>query len=532
MKLVDSKTMSALDRRAIREFGLKGIVLMENAGKGCADIIRDEFLLDSQSKGSVSIFTGSGNNGGDGYVVARHLSNYGYKVKVYSLASKPLKGDALKNSQIWETMGGVVKTISNEDDFKNITIDLMHSRLIVDALLGTGISSPVKDLYEKVINKINRLKKPIVSIDVPSGLDASTGIVRGTAIRAAMTITMEVPKVGHFVYPGRDYTGTLRVVPIGMPAVIIKEAEIKWHLIDKTLAVDLLKDREDDSHKGSFGHLLTFAGSMGKGGAGKLASMAALRSGTGLSTLAVPKSIGSLMEQETTEVMTVPLEETYARTFGSGSVEGAVGLLGGKDAVVIGPGCTDNGSVGDFVIKLLRSCRERGIPALLDADGLNVVAKRMKDFRSAVGVNGKVVLTPHPGEMARLLGKTPGEVQSDRLASVEELVSLTRSTVVLKGAGTIIGIYNKKKQGRKIFINSTGNQGMATAGTGDVLSGMIGGFLAQGYNIEEGVSLAVYLHGLAGDMAAKKGPAGMVATDILNTLPMAIEKISNYKNQC
>lgn len=216
MKLVDSKTMSALDRRAIKDYGIKGIVLMENAGKGSADVIKSEFLDGSKHKGSISVFTGSGNNGGDGYVVARHLSNYGYKVKVYSLASKPLKGDALKNAEIWSAMGGYLKKLSKDSDFKSIAIDLMHSRLIVDAMLGTGINSPVTGIYKKVIDKINKLKKPIVSIDVPSGLDGSTGKVMGSVVKATMTITMEVPKVGHFTYPGRDFVGTLKTVPIGM----------------------------------------------------------------------------------------------------------------------------------------------------------------------------------------------------------------------------------------------------------------------------------------------------------------------------
>ena len=545
MKLVDSKTMSALDRRSIREFSVPGIVLMENAGKGCADIIKSDFLEDSATgknlghKGAISVFTGSGNNGGDGFVVARHLTNYGYKVRVYSLASRPLKGDAKKNFLMWEKMGGAIKTIATMDDFKSIAVDLMHSRLIVDAMLGTGINSPLKDLYETVIDKINRLKKPIVSIDIPSGIDASNGLVMGTAIRATMTITMEVPKVGHFVYPGKDYAGTLKVVPIGIPLDVVRGFESKWNLVDHEFVSGFVIDRSVNTHKGSFGHSLTFAGSVGKGGAGKLASMAVLRAGAGLSTLAIPISLDTLMEQETTEVMTSPIPETHARTFGSTSVESAIDLLDGKDSVIIGPGCSDHGSVGDFVIELVRACRDRAIPMVIDADGLNVIAKRMKDFKRALGPLSKgadVILTPHPGEMARLLGCTPSTVQADRLKAVEELVKLTHCTVVLKGAGTIIGCYKKsnneanikKKKNLKIYINSTGNPGMATAGTGDILSGMIGGFLAQGYSSEEATTLATYFHGVAGDITGiEVGIAGMVATDLLLRVPKAIESVFN-----
>lgn len=524
MKLVDSKTMSALDKRAIRDFSVKGIVLMENAGRGCADIIKDEFLVGSKHKGNISIFTGSGNNGGDGYVVARHLSNFGYKVKVYSLASKPLKGDALKNAEIWLKMGGSIKKLSRDLDFKNIAIDLMHSRLIVDAMLGTGINSPVKGIYKKVIDKINKLKKPIISIDVPSGLDASKGNVTGSVVKATMTITMEVPKVGHFVYPGKDYVGTLKTVPIGMPASLVEKLDSKYNLIDEEFVRGFYSKRGANSHKGSFGHSLIFAGSTGKGGAGKLASMAVLRSGAGLSTLAIPETIGTLMEQETTEVMTVPLK---GKTFGSESIEEGVKLLDGKDSVVIGPGCSNNKNVGDFVIALTKACRDKDIPLVIDADGLNVIAKRLGEFKKVVGKD--VVLTPHPGEMARLIGKTTKEVQSDRLSAVEELVSLTGATVVLKGAGSIVGTgvgAGKNKKDHKVFINSTGNEGMATAGTGDVLSGLFGGFLAQGYSLIDASTLGVYIHGVAGDIAASEvGRAGMVATDLLIRLPKAIESI-------
>lgn len=520
MKLVDSKTMSALDRRAIKDYGIKGIVLMENAGKGSADVIKSEFLDGSKHKGSISVFTGSGNNGGDGYVVARHLSNYGYKVKVYSLASKPLKGDAFKNAEIWSAMGGYFKKLSKDSDFKAIAIDLMHSRLIVDAMLGTGINSPVTGIYKKVIDKINKLKKPIVSIDVPSGLDGSTGKVMGSVVKATMTITMEVPKVGHFTYPGRDFVGTLKTVPIGMPSSLVEKLDSKFNLIDVEFLGGFVLNRHANSHKGSFGHCLVFAGSTGKGGAGKLASIAVLRCGTGLSTLAVPESIGTLMEQCTTEVMTVPLK---GQTFGVESIDDAVKLLDGKNSVVIGPGCGVNIAVGDFVLAITKACKDKDIPLVVDADGLNAIASRLKEFKKVAG--DKVVLTPHPGEMARLLGRTTKSVQESRVESVEDLLELTNATVVLKGAGTIVAT-GKNKKDRKVFINPTGNSGMATAGTGDVLSGMIGGFLALGYSVAEASTMSVYLHGLAGDLAAVEvGSAGMIATDILIRVPKAIESI-------
>jgi NAD(P)H-hydrate epimerase len=374
-------------------------------------------------------------------------------------------------------------------------------------MLGTGLQDRVKGIYAEVIRQINGLDKKIVSVDVPSGLDATTGGELGVAVHADVTATMALPKTGFFVPPGRTLAGRVEVVDIGVPSKLLTDEAIPWNVTEEADLRRILRPREEDSHKGTHGHVLVLAGSPGKSGAAFMASMGAMRAGAGLTTLGIPESISAAMEAKTTEVMTSGLPETADKTLGVASLDRIGLLLEGKSAVVAGPGLGATTDVSRFMEKLLRMVK---VPAVIDADGLNSISDGfLRD------INTPLVLTPHPGEAARLLKTTPAKVQADRIGCAQRLSKRCGSIVVLKGACTIIAV----PSGR-VFFNTTGNAGLASAGTGDVLSGMIGGLLAQGYGTTEAAIAAVYIHGLAADgIKMEYGEAGMMATDLLARIP-------------
>lgn len=515
MKVVDSVVMRRLDEVAIKKYGIPGLVLMENAGRGVARIIERE--LSGCNNKRVSIFAGKGNNGGDGFVIARHLSNMGFQAAVYLLAKKSdVKGDAKTNLKIWEKMGGEIKTILSAKGIDKNKSAILHSALIVDAIFGTGLSSDVKGIHKITIDFINRMNKPVIAVDVPSGLDASNGKVLGSCVKAAITATMAVPKIGLCVYHGADYAGRVEMVDIGMPQHLLEGEKIRWELLDAEGIKKILKPRQANSHKGSYGHLFVLAGSVGKTGAAAMTSMGAMRVGAGLVTLGIPKSLNSIMARKLTEVMTLPLAESSSGVLGYEAVESIMPFIRDKKVMVLGPGLTASEPVTRLIIRLIS---ESKIPLVIDADAVNCLAK---DVGILKRVKAPIVITPHPGEMARLVGMTAKDVQEDRIGVASRFAKENKVIVVLKGARTIIA----KPSGR-IYINPTGNPGMATAGTGDVLAGMIGGFIAQGYSSIDAANMAAYLHGMAGDeVAKKKGQIGMMATDILNILPQTINSIN------
>ena len=351
----------------------------------------------------------------------------------------------------------------------------------------------------------------------PTGLDASTGAILGCAVRADVTATMALSKLGLVTHPGADYAGVVEVVDIGMPREITDDEDIPWNLVDGALAGGMVRPRGRDAHKGSCGHLLVVAGSPGKSGAAYLTAMGTLRSGAGLVTLGVPESLHAIMETKTTEVMTAPLPETPSHTVGSDAFRVVEELVEGKEALVIGPGLGVNSEVRGLVVRLIE---ESPIPLIIDADGLNVIAGHLEILKRA---RSPLILTPHPGEMARLLKKNSAHVQGNRVGVASGFAKEHTVTVVLKGARTVIAGADDT-----LFVNTTGNPGMATAGTGDLLSGVIGGLVGQGYDPVGAAVLGVYLHGLAGDRVAEaKGEIGMVATDILEEVPQALSSIVN-----
>jgi NAD(P)H-hydrate epimerase len=505
MKVATAEQMHELDRKATETYHIPGIVLMENAGRGTAEAIGEAFP-DLQRK-KIAIFSGKGNNGGDGFVVARHLLNRGIPAKVFLLTNpQVLRGDAETNFHIFKRMKGEIFSLPSTQEYQKVKKDLEKYDLLIDGIFGTGLDAEVRGYYREVIDHLNGLQKPIVSLDIPSGLDANTGKPLGTAIRATMTITFGLPKVGQLIHPGPDYVGKLRMIDISLPKMLVEEEKISTHLIEETeIRRWLALPRKPETHKGDYGHLLVLAAAM--------ACQAALRVGAGLVTLGIPKSLNPIMEMKLTEVMTEPLPETPKQTLSLRALDTILRLCENKKAVVIGPGLGTVKETQVLITKLIKTVK---LPLIVDADGLTALAGENKFplFKSPA-----LVLTPHPGEMGRLLKSGTKEVQGDRIGVCRNFSVSQRVHVVLKGYRTLVA-----SPDGQVFINPTGNPGMASGGMGDVLTGMMGGFVCQGFDILPSLQMAVYLHGLAGDQVAmEKGEKSLIATDLIAKLPALLQ---------
>ncbi len=512
MKAVTAEVMQQLDRRTTRESGIPGVELMERAGANVAAIIQERFK--GVADPSALVFAGKGNNGGDGLVIARLLAEHGWRVEVILFAS----ADALAvDARVNYDRLPVSVTLSAGDSF---LIDLLPeccsgSTLLVDALFGTGLKSALTGVVAEAAGIMNRSGKPVIAVDIPSGVDASTGRVPGDAVKADLTITFGAAKIGQILYPGAGYTGELVVTDIGIPAKLIMEAP-GVTCLDEAFAAALFKPRSRTAHKGSYGHALIVAGSTGKSGAAAMAANSAMRSGAGLVTLAVPASIHSILEIKTTEAMTVPLADSGSGALSEMAFAEIETLLSGRNVLAIGPGLALAAGTISLVRKIVATV---SMPLVLDADGLNAFAGEPSLFSASPSL--ALVLTPHPGEMARLAGITTAEVESDRLAIACKFASDYNVYLILKGARTVIA----SPDGR-VAINLSGNPGMASGGMGDVLTGVLTALLAQGYEPFSACCLAVYCHGLAADMAAaEKGETGLIATDVQEMLPYAFKMI-------
>ena len=512
IKVVTAKEMQELDRRAVVEYGIPSLVLMENAGAETARALVTAYPAASR----VAVLCGSGNNGGDGFVVARHLLNRGTTVETLLLARRhDIKGDARVNLEILEKMGGAPVEVTGADGLAALPQRISRADVVVDALLGTGAQGPARDFLAEVIEAVNRAARPVVSVDLPSGLSADDPEPPGPAVRAALTVTFALPKRCLLLYPAAGHAGTVRVVDIGLPADLCRDPALTLGLLEAADAAAAFPPRDAAAHKGSFGHVLVIAGSVGKTGAAALASLAAQRVGAGLVTLAIPASLNDVMEIKLTEVMTEPLPETEARSLGLPALERLVRLAEGKSAVAIGPGLSTHPSTQKLVRELLPSLR---LPVVLDADGINALAGQAQLL---AGAGGPIILTPHPGELSHLLGVARDEVLRQRLCLVPEVASRFNVTLVLKMARTLIA-----SGARETVIVPTGNPGMATGGTGDVLTGLIAGLLAQGADLGLAARAGAYVHGLAGDLAAERlGQEAMLAGDLLECVPEAIRRV-------
>ena len=513
MKVATAEQMQELDRKAIETYRIPGIVLMENAGRGAAEVITSAFpdLL----KRKVAIIAGKGNNGGDGFVIGRYFLNRGIPVKAFLLADpKVLRGDAEIAFQIFLRMKGEVIPIPSSKDYQKVKRDLEKFDLLIDSIFGTGLDAEVRGYYREVIDHLNTLQKPIVAVDIPSGLDANTGRPLGTAIRASLTVTFGLPKVGQLISPGTDYVGTMKIIDIGIPRKLVEEEKFQTYLLEgEDVRKWLSTPRKPDTHKGDYGHLLVIAGSVGKTGAAAMACEAALRMGAGLVTLAIPKSLNGIMEMKLTEVMTEPLPETPKQTISLRAFNSILRLCENKKALIVGPGIGTFKETQSLILKLIKTL---DLPIVLDADGLTALATQPKVIPAT---NRSLILTPHPGEMARLVGSTAKEIQENRIGISRKFSQSQHVHLVLKGHRTLVA----SPKG-EVFINPTGNPGMASGGTGDVLAGMIGGLICQGLGILPSLQISVYLHGLAGDeVAREKGEKSLVATDLIQKIPSLLQ---------
>lgn len=510
--------MRRLDRRAIQEFGIPGARLMENAGRGAADAIAE---LLSRRRGRaqgargarVVLLCGKGGNGGDGFVAARWLARRGARPRVL-LACPPgeIGGDAAAKLAELQRSGIRPDVVSDPD---KLAATLADADLVVDALLGTGARGVPTGIVAHLIELVNASGRPVVALDVPSGLSADGAPPAGPVVRATMTVTFAGLKRGLVTGSGLELAGTVRVAPIGAPADEVGRGVLTF-LLEREDVFRHFPRRPRAAHKGTYGHLLLVAGSVGKTGAAVLAAGAAMRSGAGLVTVATPVSQQPVVASLVLEAMTEPLPETAARTIALKAKEVVAELAAPRDAVAIGPGLGLDEETRRVVRELARDLPK---PLAIDADGLTALTGHLDVLRRAPAPR---CLTPHPGELARMLGTSVAHVERDRIGAVREFAAAHRVHVVLKGAGSVIGAPDGQ-----VVVNPTGNPGMASGGTGDVLTGMLGAFLARGFAPEAALQAAVYLHGSAGDIAARRvGEEALVASDVIAAIPDAFRALA------
>jgi len=504
MRVVNGDQMREADRRTIEDLGVPSVVLMENAGRQVVSAM--EAAFERLAEARVAVLAGRGNNGGDGFVIARVLWQAGVDVQVYLVgAAADIRADAKLNLDILGRLGLDVAEIRTPHDWELHGSEVLRRDIVVDALFGTGLKTPLEGLAETIAQDLNACPVPVVAVDLPSGLSADDPAPVGTVVEAALTVTFGAPKLPLVLPPGEHVAGSVVVADIGIPPGIIDD--LPGPRIESIAASDVrffLKARARDAHKGHFGHVLLAAGSRGKTGAAHLGGVAALRSGAGLVTVATPASCLPIVASMGAEYMTVALDELADGTLSRSGADAVIG--GGHDVLATGPGIGTGPDQQAFVLAVLERST---MPLVLDADALTVAATSLGALRGTP--ERPVVITPHPGEMARLIGAAAADVQRHRLEVARDFATAHHVYVILKGHRTLIAT----PEGT-VYINPTGNPGMATGGSGDVLTGMVAGWLAQGLGVTAACLLAVYLHGAAGDLAAADlGEAAMTAGDIV-----------------
>lgn len=503
-KIVTAEQMRTLDRAAVEEWGIPGVVLMENAGRAAADEL--ERALPDLTARRVAILCGRGNNGGDGFVIGRHLLNRGVDAACYLLGRvAELSGDARVNADSLLAAGGpLVET----DDAGRLAAGLERAGVIVDALLGTGLTSAPRGLFAQAIELINAASSFVLALDLPSGVDADNGRVYEPAVRADLTVTMGLLKRGLRLYPGRTCAGRTVVADIGIPAARLQADPDMLETEARDIA-RLLPARPPDGHKGSFGTVLVIAGSRGFSGAACLCGMAAVRSGAGLVRMGFPSGIADVIESRLLEPVKHPLPETPEGTLDPSAAEPILELAREADSIALGPGLGAGPASRELVRRLLPGFER---PVVIDADALNCLAGETGLLRE---LKAPAVLTPHPGEMARL---DPGA--GDRVGSARGFATGHRVFVVLKGAPTIIA-----GPSGPAYLNPTGDSGLGTGGTGDVLTGLIAGLIAQGAPALDAALAGTWLHGRAGELGSEAlSPYGLAAGDLLEYLPKALRE--------
>lgn len=492
-KIVSAEKMRSLEKR-IFDLGVDSFAVMEKAAMTIAEEVKKRFGTDTK----VLVCCGKGNNGGDGLAVARMLLLDGYKVAICLPLGEPSTADATKNFEIIQKLN--VEIVSEKEDFSIFDV-------IVDAILGTGIS---KDVDLPVIDKINNSPAFVIAADIPTGISSDSGRVLKMAVQADLTVALAFKKKGHSIYLGKEYCGEIVIKDIGIPF----EGDCDTFEVDAEYINSILPAADVQAHKGDMGRISVIAGSKGFTGAATLCSESVLKSGGGLVTLFTPENLNEIYEKKLTEAMTLPLDCNDC--LDADLVLGKADTLKKADAVVIGPGLGRDCDAG----KIIRFLFENEIPVVIDADGINKVAANINILNEK---KGKTVLTPHIGEFSRLTGLSSDEILADRLEKAREFAIKHGVTLVLKGAGTVIA-----QPDGVCFINHTGNSGMATGGSGDVLTGILGAFLARGMSTENAAVAAVYIHGLAGDIAKDSlGSESMLPTDVIGFIHKAFLKIKN-----
>ena len=510
MRILTADEMREVDRRAIEEIGIPGMVLMENAALGVVEAVADHF----PDARDLAILCGPGNNGGDGMAVARLLDARGYAVRVFLVlhGSEP-QGDAATQLAILRNSGFRVEEVRQGDDLGPVLVTCRQADLWIDALFGTGLSRPLGGHYAALLEAFAGLPIPCLAVDLPSGLDAGRAEPIGPCARADVSVTFAAPKIAHLFAPAADAVGEVVVADLGIPSFLLAEAPGNLHLSTADELAAYRLPRGAATHKGDYGHVLLVGGSPGKAGAMILASRAAVRGGAGLVTAAVPSPILNVVDGGSIESMTLALPADADGGLALPAADLVLQAADGKQAVAIGPGL---GLAEPTLAAVRRLARDLPIPLVLDADGLAAFAGRLGDLAER---SAPTVLTPHPGEMGRLLGMTSADVQADRLGAARRAAAESGAVVVLKGHQTLIS-----EPDGETWLNPTGNAGMATGGTGDVLTGLVAALLGQGYEAAVAARLAVFLHGAAGDLAAERlGGEALRAGDLVEALAQAFE---------
>lgn len=515
VRILNADQMREADRRTIQDIGIASLVLMENAGRQVVAAI--ESLYPDLVDRSIAIVCGKGNNGGDGFVAARTLHQRGFDVSVFVIGRlSEIKGDARINLTILGNIGQTVVEVADETAWELHGAEIAGHDLIIDAMFGTGLSEPLTGFYETVVADINEAGVPIVAIDIPSGMSADTSDLIGDSIEATVTVTLGAPKLPLILPPAEMKSGEVVIADIGIPAEVIEELEgQRIELLTRERMRALIQPRALDAHKGDFGRVLVVAGSVGKAGAAVLCAQGAMRAGAGLVTVASPKSCQPTIAAHAAEYMTEGLDETPEGTVHYSAADRVLGI--DADVIVAGPGLGRGEGVTTFVRELLDKCEG---PLVLDADALNAFAD---EPALLVGREGRdLIITPHPGEMARLVGCSVEDLQADRIGIATDFARRHKLYVVLKGYRTLVITPDEK-----VFVNPTGCAGMATGGTGDVLAGMLAAWLAQLLDAEAACKLAVYLHGSAGELAdADNGEVSMTAGDLVEHIGDAILEVT------
>ncbi len=520
MRLLKAAEMNLLDKTAMEDYAIPGLLLMENAGRAVAQEAC-QILAGQEAAGRILIFAGRGNNAGDAFVAARHLHQKGFDVRLF-LLYKPeeLQGDTQVNWQILRKLGLRYQLVLGERDLHVVKIALLNACLVIDGIFGTGFHSPMAELAKNTIELINTSDKPVLAIDLPSGLLADTGMVPSVAIKAQKTVTFVSPKLGLVLENALPYVGELKVADICLPEETFDRLSSWRQLSDEDLVRRYLLPRPLDAHKGKFGHVLIVGGSKKMPGAPVLAARGALRAGAGLVTIAMPESICKCVMEQLPEAMLLPLPEGENGEISSFATEAIIEAAAGK-IVAIGPGL---GRFTETAVLIKEMVSRLPCPVILDADALYVLKE---ESNLIAKINQPVILTPHPGEAATLLQVDTEVVQKDRLRAAETLARDWQAITLLKGHRTIIAM----PEGR-IFVNPTGNPAMAAGGSGDVLTGCIAALLAQGLAPGLAAAIGAYLHGMAGDIAAQKlAGAGVLARDLADCLPEARKRIMDKKQK-